>query len=104
MYIEQENKPLFPGRTVISADLTLKNKTDLYEYKYVANNIYIDIDDTPVFAGSMWGLSAGCGLVLNSDAKISWFGGINYERYFNLPKQDKLLNISEIKLNVGIIF
>lgn len=82
----------------------IRNKSTLFEYESVNNNIFIKIIDSPVLQTDMGGFSIGSGMMSKFGSKSAWFGEIRYSKFYNLGHGSKLLNLSEITLGIGLIF
>jgi hypothetical protein len=82
----------------------IKNDGTLYEYESNGNDIFINIIDSPILHKDLLGFSVGSGLILNYGSNHSWFSEVHYSRYYNLGQGSKLLNLSGITLDIGLIF
>jgi hypothetical protein len=82
----------------------IKNKSTLYEYELIDNDIFIDINNSPILQKDMGGFSFGGGINADIKKKYVWFGEIRYNYLFNLKPSDKNFNVGELSINTGILF
>jgi hypothetical protein len=82
----------------------IKNKATLYKYEIHDNDIFIEINDSPIIQKNMGGFSIGGGIILDSEKKYKWFGEVRCNYLFNLNSKEKNFNLGEFSINTGILF
>ena len=82
----------------------IKNEGTLYEYESNGNDIFINIINSPILHKDLLGFSTGSGLISKYGSKYSWFTELRFCKYYNFGQGSKLLNLSGITLEAGLIF
>lgn len=82
----------------------VKDKATLYKYEIVDNDIFIEINESPIIQKNMGGFSIGSGIILDSKKRYKWFGEVQYNYLFNLNSNSKNFNLGEFSINAGILF
>jgi len=100
--LSKKISPYFQAGPIYSR--TIKNEGTLFQYNTVKNNTYISIIDSPILQENMGGFSIGSGMILQLGSKYACFGDISYNKFYNFEKVNRLLNLSEITLRIGLIF
>ena len=82
----------------------IKNESTLYKYEIIDNDIFIEINDSPIIQKNMGGFSIGSGIILDSEKRYKWFGEVRYNYMFNLLSIERNFNLGEFSINTGILF
>lgn len=100
--IKNKTSPYFELGPVYTR--AVRNKSVIYEYDVTGNDIFINLVDSPIMQKNLGGFSVGTGFISKYGEPFSWFGEVRYSKFYNLKKEDKLLNIGEITIGGGLIF
>jgi hypothetical protein len=100
--ISKKISPYFELGPVYSR--AIRNKSALYEYEVTGNDIFINLVDSPIMQKNLCGFSVGSGFISKYGEPFSWYGEFRYSKFYNLKKEDKLLNTGEITIGGGLIF
>ena len=82
----------------------IKNEGALYEYESVNDNIFINIYDSNIVQSDLGGFSVGTGITLKYGSKYSWIVEANYSKLYSLKNENALVNLSELRIGIGLLF
>lgn len=100
-FYSMKTSPFIEGGSVLSGKVM--DRTSLYSYHVNGDNIFINLNDTPI-QDYQAGVSIGAGLISKYSSNLSLQFSFKYNKLFSLQKQRESLNVNQMFFSMGILF